>query len=513
MQNKQDTILTAIIAGDIELKAGQALERLRRALLSKLTFSNPSWQKQMKRGVSVEKTPRQRYAFQKLKDGGVRISRGAWKILLEIAKKHEIEIKWEVNVTTPEERPLALELNAELRPYQQDAIDASIKSRGGVIVIPTGGGKTMVAMGLAAQLKTETLFIVHTRELLRQTVQSVAQFLGIEAGVIGAGKWEPKPFTVALIQTLVRRDIEEIKDHFGLIVIDEAHHAPAQSYFDVLPYFSARYRVALTATPYRKDGLHELLWLQFGDIVYRVHKKDLEEHGRLLTPIVYPITTNFQYDYNDDFTSLITALCENPKRHEIVIDTIKYTHRPRGCSLILTERIEHCRKITKSLQKEHLPVVMLHGQLSSKVRIASLESLKNGEAELLVATLSLIGEGWDHPPLETLYLTVPNGNKTKTTQALGRILRPAPNKPTPRVYDFVDRNVGLLRYHWGIRGKVYGLTPEECQSISQPSPTSEKEDILAPPKQELMDMLQAISQGDFDAANSMLQKNKLNNKK
>ncbi len=372
-------------------------------------------------------------------------------------------------------------------------------------MVPTGGGKTVIAFGLAAALQTETLFIVHTRELLRQTVESAKKFLGVEPGIIGAGKWSPAPFTVALIQTLARRDLEEISDRFGLVIVDEAHHAPAQSYFDVLPNFPARHRVALTATPYRKDGMHHMLWLQFGEIVYRIHKHDLEEHGNLLTPTFFPIKTKFTYDYKDDFPAMISALCRNPARQRLVLETIVNTHRPGGCSLVLTERVEHCKKLTAALEKQQLPVVMLHGQLSSKIRTETLEKLKEQEAELLVATLSLIGEGWDHPPLDTLYLTVPNGNRTKTTQALGRILRPWPNKPTPRVFDFIDLEIGLLRHHWSVRSRVYGLSREESQSILWKQKRSDKRpQAPTQPRPDFLNMIKAVSRGDFDSAETIL---------
>ncbi len=506
MQNKQETTLKATITGEIHLSAGKSLQLIKRDLLASLTFKNPEWQRKMKRGISLMDTPRERHAFRKCEDGSLIIARGAWRILRDIARKYSIVIDWDPQVIDAEQRPFPLQLRAQLRPYQREAIELAIRARGGVIVIPTGGGKTMVAMGLAAQLQTETLFIVHTRELLRQTVEAANRFLGIDVGIIGAGQWDPKPFTVALIQTLAKRDLASIRERFALVVVDEAHHAPAQSYFAVLPHFAARYRVALTATPYRKDGLHELLWLQFGEIVYRVKKKNLEQHGRLLSPQFFPVSTNFSFRYADNFSALITALCHDPKRHQLIIDTISRTHRKGGCSLVLTERVEHCKNLTKSLEKRELPVVMLHGQLSAKQRVLALDKLKKGEAEILVATLSLIGEGWDHPPLETLYLTVPNGNKTKTTQALGRILRPAPGKPQPRVFDFVDVKVSLLRHHWGIRCKVYGISPEKAYP-HPPQKNSQKfkEEQAVNPK--ILATLDALIEGNFDSVASSLKKN------
>jgi superfamily II DNA or RNA helicase len=495
------------VDGAIELPPHVALKRIHNELVQRLTFMNPLWKKKSNRGLSTHDTPRTRQAFVRTEAGGLRIARGAWRMLRDLAQQHQIDLVWDARTLRAEDRPTSLTLNADLRPYQSQAIQAAQQQRAGVIVIPTGGGKTVIAMGLAAALQTQTLFIVHTRELLRQTISSVERFLQIEPGVIGGGAWKPAPFTIALIQTLSRRDLVDIHDQFGLVIVDEAHHAPAMSYCDILPSFPARYRIALTATPYRKDGMHELLWLHFGEIIYQVKKSDLEEHGRLLIPQFFPIHTDFFYEYQDDFSAMITSLCQNTARHKLVIDTIQETHRPKGCSLVLTERIDHAMQLHRSLLERDLPAVLLHGKLSNPAREEALQQLREGHAEILVATLPLIGEGWDHPPLDTLYLTVPNGNRTKTTQALGRILRPYPNKETPRVYDFLDIRIGLLRHHWQIRGQAYHMQPEEIQAAlgHLPVPSVSVEEPRTPPRGDLLQAIQAISRGEFTEAERMIE--------
>jgi superfamily II DNA or RNA helicase len=502
------------VDGEIEIPPGDALERIHQPLHNALTFENMQWRRKVARGLSADDIPRYRSAYYKLEDGSWRVARGAWRIIRDIAQQHKIELMWESRVIHASERQAEFNFSAELRPYQKSAVEALLRAKSGVIVIPTGGGKTMVALAVAAALKTRTLFIVHTRELLQQICQSAQSILGVKAGILGAGNWRPAPFTAALIQTLARRDLSDLRNEFGLIVVDEAHHAPAQSYCQILPSFPARHRIALTATPYRKDGLHELLWLQFGEIVYSIGKRDLEQHGRLMSPEFYAISTEFKYVYDDDFTQMINALCRNRERHRLVIETIAKTHRTGGCSLVLTERIEHATRLYQALCEAQLPVVLLHGKLSTKIREQAMSKLQNGETEILVATLSLIGEGWDHPPLDTLYLTVPNGNRTKTIQALGRILRPYPDKPTPRVYDFVDYQVGILRHHWMIRSRAYGLDPEVCRAALKLPPNPAPP---APPSSpsisssQIPGLFQAMRQGDFDAARNILQAKKHNN--
>ncbi|TNE46809.1 MAG: DEAD/DEAH box helicase [Deltaproteobacteria bacterium] len=499
--------LHLLVDGNIQIPAGPGLEALKDSLHRALTFENNAWRRKMENGLPVDDVERYRHAYTVNKDKSWSVARGAWKILTDIAKAQQVTLHWDSQATQATERQAEYTFDATLRPYQQGAVQALLRARSGVIVIPTGGGKTMVAMGIAHALQTQTLFVVHTRELLKQTAASIERILGVEPGIIGGGEWRPAPFTVALIQTLARRDLTELSDMFGLVIVDEAHHAPAQSYCQVLPSFLARYRVALTATPYRKDGLHELLWLQFGEIVYRIGKRDLEQHGRLLSPRIFPITTEFNYIYDNDFTPMISALTSNSERHKLVVETIVDTHRPGGCSLVVTERVKHAQSLYQSLRDHNLPVVLLHGKLTAKVREEAMERLQSGDAEILVATLSLIGEGWDHPPLDTLYLTVPNGNRTKTTQALGRVLRPFEGKPEPRVYDFVDYQIGILRHHWMIRARAYGLDTAEVRAAlklppEQPPPPPQPE--IRMPKNKLLDMMHAVQEGNFDTAETIL---------
>ncbi len=499
--------IQVLVDGEIELPPGAALKRIEKPLKRALTFEDQSWQKRANAGWGKAQAPRYRRAYRSMPNGSLRIARGAWKILKQLARENEVELLWESKVISPESVPARYNFSAQLRSYQEKALEAILNHQSGVVVIPTGGGKTMVALAAAAVLQTSTLFIVHTRELLRQVCSQAEKVLGVKPGELGAGKWTPAPFSAALIQTLARRDLSEIKDRFALIIVDEAHHAPAQTYCEVLPKFPGRYRVALTATPYRRDGLHKLLWLQFGEIIFKIDKRFLQLGGKLLSHSVHPIPTEFDFDYDENYVNLISALCNDRKRQRLVVDTIASTHRPGGCSLVLTERVEHAERLFRALREKNLPVGLLHGRIGKRARAEVMEQLEEGKIELLVATLSLIGEGWDHPPLDTLYLTVPNGNKTKTTQALGRILRPFPGKPQPRVFDFVDYRVGILRSQWMVRGKVYGLSSDEIRAALQLPPAIKAPSEPNTPKltrEQLLSSIRAIQKGEFERARQII---------
>ena len=347
-----------------------------------------------------------------------------------------------------------LTLDGSLRDYQAQAVEAMVAAREGVIVAPTGSGKTLIALGLIVRLQSPTLILVHTKILLRQTVERIRAFLGVDAGVIGDGKWELSDLTVATVQSLRTPEVGELFERFGLVVLDEAHHCPAYSFRTVLARFAARYRVGLTATPERKDRLHPILFDVVGPVVDRVEKLALEESRSILKPELVALETGFGFFYRRNYATMIRSLTRNEARNTIVLEAI-VAHRQRR-SLVTTERILHAEVLAERLRDATGEAVgLVHGKIPREQVEATLAELASGELRLIVATTALIGEGFDLPDLDTLFVTVPHGNPGKTQQLLGRILRPAPDKATPLVVDFIDARVPMLRNQWRRRKKVY----------------------------------------------------------
>jgi len=353
----------------------------------------------------------------------------------------------------PPRAPIAF--RGELRDYQAAAIQACQARRGGVIVAPTGSGKTVIALALIARVETPVLFLVHTGVLLRQTVERMRSFLGIEPGVIGGGRWEEAEVTVATVQTLRSRGFDSLKQRFGMVILDECHHCPAYSFRSIVGRFPARYRVGLTATPERQDRLHPILFDVVGPIVYSIERPVLEEARTILRPQVVDAVTEFRYFYRRNaWTRMIESLTRNKDRNAFICEMVEKNHRQR--SLVTTERVAHAERLCELLEAR-MPgrVGLVHGQMPRDGVQAVLERLASGETPGVVATTSMIGEGFDLPDLDALFLTVPHGNPTKTAQLLGRILRPSPGKEMPRVVDFADVSVPILKSLWLKRKKVY----------------------------------------------------------
>lgn len=351
-------------------------------------------------------------------------------------------------------------LQAELRDYQQAAVDRAVKMRDGVVVSPTGSGKTVMAMGLLARLATPALLLVHNRLLVDQIREASERFLGVEAGVIGAGQFEVRPLTVATVQTLMRRDLSELKNLFGVVVLDEAHHCPAPTFTEVVEQFAARWRLGLTATPERKDGLHPLMHAALGPELMRMQPRELLAVGSLSASRVTPVHTTFAGGRMDDHAEMMGKLASHAQRNHEILRVVLSTCGQR--SLVLVERVEHCQVLAELLRDAGLRAWGLTGSVATVQRQEVLAQLKGPQGGILVATSSLVGEGFDCPALDTLYLAVPSANVTRVTQALGRVLRPHDGKIQARVYDFVDIDTPGLARTWGARLRVYRTHGARC---------------------------------------------------
>jgi superfamily II DNA or RNA helicase len=370
------------------------------------------------------------------------------------------------------------------REYQSAAAQAVIDHGGGVVVIPTGQGKTVVALHLVERLQTPALILVHTGVLLAQTAARIREHLGIEPGIIGEGKWKPAPVTVAMVQTLSARGDCGLRDFFGVVVQDEAHHVPAETFAEVVQLFNARYRVGLTATPLRKDGLHPILFSVIGPIVYQMKAKSLPlQFQRVDTgwrppddkvPVVEPPGWLLRKmrekgepppEARTDYTAMTTMLSASKDRNAVVLDAIMHWHH--GTSLVLSERVEHVRLLAAALVERGLRAVPLAGEVdkisrkrtavSKKERQDAIEGLEAGRYDVLVSTPLMVGEGFDCPRIDTEFVTCPHGDANKATQLSGRCTRPWGEKQYGTVIDFVDADVEPLLRQWWKRLRAYRL--------------------------------------------------------
>jgi superfamily II DNA or RNA helicase len=359
--------------------------------------------------------------------------------------------------TVPAGQHLGAHAGLTLRPYQRDALAAWWKHKHGLIVAPCGAGKTAIGLSAVLHIDTPALVLVHTHDLLRQW-QARARALDIPVQVIADGAAPTTArLVVATMQTLAGWPHDQLEgwgEQFGLVVVDESHHVPCATLTDVLYALPGRYRLALTATPERADGLTPILLGHMGPIRAEVSRQALVEANAIIIPEVRRISTGWAPKEDADYTEMVTASTESAKRNGLIVVLASAAVAEGRTVLVQTERVEHVEQLGRMLQAVGVGSAAVHGRLPGKVRAALLEAVGNGMTPVLIAT-QLADEGLDLPKLDTLILGVPQRNAARLEQRVGRIARPAPGKLGAVVYDLCDG--GKAERLWYQRRKVYRM--------------------------------------------------------
>ncbi len=441
----------------LSFDAPEASPRLIERLRALLSFPNPAYLERLRLGLRGGVEP-ETLCF--LDDDGdrIRVPRGAIHTLRSAAAHEGEIIACDDGRVLPEERlPRMPELG--LRPYQRNAVETLERVSQGVVVIPCGGGKTRVGMGAIARLRTPTLILVHTLDLADQWISELHEQLGVEAGLVGDGVVRVAPVTVAVIQTLVRwepRELDAMLKAFGLVIVDEAHHVAASTFHSIVDRAPARYRLGLTATPERDDGLSRLLDLFLGATLCQVTHEELVAAGVLAVPEIRSVLTGFAYPYAgpEDYAPMLAAIASDAERNRIIVSSIVAEARAGHTCLVLSGRIDHCEALAKGVEAHGVSVAVLTGSVKRGVRREALERARAGSLSVVIAT-SLADEGLDLPRLSRVFLAFPGRARGRTMQRLGRLMRPHPEKRDSALFDFVDSRVPLLRRHHQERRRVY----------------------------------------------------------
>ena len=345
-----------------------------------------------------------------------------------------------------------------LRGYQREALAAWWRHKSGIIVAPCGAGKTAIGLTAVLHLPTPALVLVHTGDLLRQWRER-AEALGIEVKTVSEGNGPVRArLVVATMQTLALWPFWQLAEWgagFGLVIVDEAHHVPCATLTDVLYELPGRYRLGLTATPTRADGLTPILLGHMGPIRAEVSRQALAEAGAIIVPRIERIATAWEPDAEADYVQMVTAATEDDARNIQIADLAATAVKAGRHVLIQTERVEHAKALSRLIGDRHgLGAVAVYGAMGAKARALALSQVASGACPILIAT-QLADEGLDLPILDTLILGVPQRNAARLEQRVGRIARPAPGKVDAIVYDLLDGGLAA-RLQWA-RLKVYRM--------------------------------------------------------
>lgn len=423
-------------------------------LKKELTMANPRYQDAVKYGRWVGKNMPKTLLFYEVNGDNVCFPRGFANraVILSRQSGFKVEIK-ERRRLLPEEDFV---FNGVLRPYQQKAVVDIVKRQFGVLEAGTGSGKTVMALAVLARRRQPALVLVHTRELLYQWAERVKEFLDInEPGLVGDGHFVLHPVTIAIINS-AKNHLAELMENFGQIIVDECHRCPSSMFTAVVKEFDCYYSLGLSATPYRRDKLTKLIYWYLGDPVHRVETREIQESGAVLRPEIIQKTTEFYYKYRDDYPAMLAALCRDEKRNQqIVADISAEAKKTSGTILVVSDRVAHCRELAEMLGTDKFKQAIVTGRTPAPERSEVISQVRAGEIDVLFSTLQLVGEGFDCEGLYTVFLTTPIKFSARLLQVIGRILRPASGKK-PRVFDYVDYEVGILRRAALAREEVYG---------------------------------------------------------
>lgn len=443
-QMSMTTKMRFIISSEIRLSgaSSQLIDDLR----GQFTIQNPAFIEARKRGRWTGHLEADlRFYHQDGSD--IIFPRGTARDVITLARQHGPAEIVDSRLSLPE---IGLHFSGSLRPYQQQAISGILSKDLGVLEAGTGSGKTVMALSIIAARRQPALVLVHTKELLYQWQDRARQFLGIETGLLGDGHLNVQPVTIGIVNS-VRSNLEKLTLLFGHLVIDECHRVPSSLFTETASAFPAKYALGLSATPFRRDGLDPLIGWFIGAHKVSVDATVLREVGAVLRPTIITRETGFNFRYQDNYQEMLSALVANQDRNRMIATDIRKQAEGDGLSLVVSDRVDHLKVLAELADIGH---EILTGKTPKKKRQEIVEDLRNGKIRTLYSTLSLIGEGFDCPSMDSLFLASPIKFSGRLTQTVGRVLRPAEGK-VPTVFDYQDNGVGILKHQAKARQKIY----------------------------------------------------------
>jgi superfamily II DNA or RNA helicase len=370
----------------------------------------------------------------------------------------------------------------KLRDYQSETVSKALDAERGIIKIATGGGKTLIAGAIIAELNLPTLFIVNSIDLLEQTYDVFKSILRHEVGRIGGGYCNILDINICTIQTLCnslgikydpidkeyttkekigqnvlskKQEISRLIENVDMIIIDETHHQRANSYVDLLSYAkNSYYKFGLSGTPYKFDSTDIILNAYMGREIINIDASFLIDRGYLVQPDIYFLDPNDLSEYTylkGSFNSVYKKwIVNNRDRNNLILRSLERLLELDKITLITTTLIEHGELLLEMIQKElKVDAAFIKGEVKKERRKELLDLIRQRKLKVLIGT-SLADEGLDLPALDAAIMSGGGKSLIKSLQRVGRTLRPYPSvednqKKNAIIIDFYDH----LRYLTG----------------------------------------------------------------
>ncbi|WP_029226958.1 TOTE conflict system archaeo-eukaryotic primase domain-containing protein [Burkholderia ubonensis] len=458
LAGKMPESLTVTLANQVYFEKAQLPQSLANRLIRLAAFQNPEFYRAQAMRMSVWDKPRVIGCAENYPQH-IALPRGCFEAVAELLAGNGI--RCDLNDERFAGTPIDVSFAGALRLDQEAAVSAMLHHDAGVLCAPTAFGKTVTAAAMIARRGVNTLVLVHRAELLKQWQERLQAFLGVGKGVvgtIGGGKARPTGLIdIAVMQSVSRQgEVKPLVENYGHVIVDECHHVGAVSFDAILKRTKAKFVLGLTATPIRRDGQQPIIFMQCGPIRYTAAKPAGAPHDLEVVPrsVSAPIDLPADAGIQDVFRHLAN---DQTRTDAIAAEISAAVERGRKV-LVLTERTEHIDAIFRALDGVVPAPFVLHGRLSKKQRaalITDLDALPSDAPRILLATGKLVGEGFDHPPLDTLVLAMPVSWKGTLQQYAGRLHREHANKTDVRIIDFVDAGHPALRKMWDKRQRGY----------------------------------------------------------
>ncbi len=467
--------LAIVLNNEIHISRAALPASLIAFLKDELNFANNEYQ--IKKNINKNTFGVKRY-FKLLKETSESISipRGFIGRLLRFCKEQQIE--YELEDQRKKLEAISFKGSIVLREYQLPAQLAATKKDFGIIVAPPGSGKTVLSLGIIKDKQQPTLILVHRKQLGDQWIERIESFLGIpkkDIGRIGQGKnRKGKHITVAMIQSMEKAlestESIELINAFGTVIIDECHHAPAETYQRVIGKLNSYYMYGLTATPFRKYNDGKLIFIHLGEIIHEVKAPDVQNQTNTQiiirdTDLFVPFNTK-----TDKFETLFKILVHDSARNQLILNDVVSRLNSGKKAVIITERKEHIISLQQYL-KQNYDTIALSGEDSDLSKKSKWAAINKGEFQVLITTGQYFGEGTDIQNIECLFLVYPFAFEGKLIQYIGRVQR---SEISPAIYDYRDHKISYLERLFQKRNLYYkkldqnGLTNpiDESETIS-----------------------------------------------
>ena len=377
-----------------------------------------------------------------------------------------LKIEYEIVDRREEGKEIDVEFCKELRIEQEIALVNIMSKDNGVFVAPPGFGKTVMAAALISEYKRNTLILVNNVNLISQWQERLNEFLQVKYeykkekdkfGVYyGAKKKLTGNIDIASIHSFDDSvESNEILSEYGMIIVDEVHHLAARTFERVLRNTNTKYIYGLTATPKRSDRNEKIIYKTIGDIIYE-HQNSHSE----LKKVLIPKATSFRLSSKDNLLSYVeqcSKLVSDEERNKLILEDIKNCILEKKNIILLSERVDHIRYLYEKVSEFCKNVYIINGQMkaSEKKEVSKQISDINEDGYIILATGKYIGEGFDLPSLNTLFITMPFKWEGTLSQYVGRIHRTADNKTEVCVYDYVDVKVPMFSRMFSKRLRAY----------------------------------------------------------